>query len=305
MLLGLSTALLGLQIPCGPCPPAVTVSVADLPANGDASAVAPVQIAAPEPAPTPDQPSQATASNEAQSDIVVQGRRRTPGDPMEKLNVKAFAATEAVDRAVLGPASLAYDRNVPKPIQNGVSNFLSNLREPVVFLNFLIQLKPGKAAETFGRFAINSTLGGAGLFDVAKRRPFKLPYRANGFADSMGYYGVKPGPYLFLPLMGPTTPRDLVGFVLDRLVLPLSIGKPFTRLTYTVPTSVVNALDRRATFDEQMQKARASDDPYAARRDFYLRTRQAEIDGLHGQHHPAHIQPAIDPPVLPSGPRQP
>ncbi len=269
-----------LPAPCGTCTPAIPMSVS--PADGEASEAPLARVEATDPVPMPKLPSQAEPSNEEQSDIVVTARRHTSEDPMVKLNVKAFAATEAVDRAVLGPVSLAYDRKMPAPVRDGIGNFLSNLREPVVFLNFLIQLKPGKAAETFGRFAINSTAGVAGLFDVAKRRPFKLPYRANSFADSMGYYGVKPGPYLFLPLMGPTTSRDLVGFVLDRLVLPLSIGKPFNRLLYTVPTGIANTLNRRAAFEEQMQKARASDDPYAVRRDYYLRMRQAEIDGLHG-----------------------
>lgn len=218
-----------------------------------------------------------------QQDIVVKARKRAPGDPLESVNVRAFAITDGFDRAVLDPASRAYAKAVPQPVQNGISNFLSNLREPVVALNFLLQLKLGKSAETLGRFTINSTLGAAGLFDIAKRRPFKLRHRPNGFADTMGYYGVKPGPYLFLPLLGPSTPRDLAGFVLDRLLLPLAIGSPFNRLTYTVPTSTVNALDRHAAFDEQMQAARASDDPYVARRAFYLKTRQDEIDGLRGR----------------------
>jgi len=222
-----------------------------------------------------------------QQDIVVKGRKRTPGDPLEAVNAKAFAITEGFDRAVMDPASRAYAKAVPEPVQNGISNFLSNLREPVVALNFLLQLKPAKSAETLGRFAINSTLGGAGLFDIAKRRPFRLRHRPNGFADTMGYYGVKPGPYLFLPLLGPSTPRDLAGFVLDRLMLPLAIGSPFNRLTYTVPTSTVNALDRHAAFDEQMQAARASDDPYVARRAFYLKSRQAEIDSLRARHQAA------------------
>jgi phospholipid-binding lipoprotein MlaA len=220
-----------------------------------------------------------------QQDIVVKARKHALGDPLESVNARAFAITEGFDRAVMDPASQAYAKAVPEPVQNGISNFLSNLREPVVALNFLLQLKLGKSAETLGRFAINSTLGAAGLFDIAKRRPFTLRHRPNGFADTMGYYGVKPGPYLFLPLLGPSTPRDLVGFVLDRLMLPLAIGSPFNRLTYTVPTSTVNALDRHAAFDEQMQAARASDDPYVARRAFYLKSRQAEIDALRARHH--------------------
>lgn len=287
-----------LQVHCESCTPWCTELFPPTKVKGwDAL---PVQAETVGPA-TPELPSLENSSNQELGDIVVKARRPTAGDPVEKLNVKAFAVTEAVDRAVLGPVSLAYEHTIPEPVRDGIGNFLANLHEPVIFLNFLIQLKPGKAAETVGRFTINSILGGAGLFDLAKQHPFNLPHRANGFADSMGYYGVKAGPFLFLPLMGPTTPRDLVGFVLDRLVIPSFLGKPFNRLTFSVPTSIANALNRRASFDEQIQKARSSDDPYAARRNYYLRARKTEIDGLRGRrHHPAHIDTPIAPPGAPT-----
>jgi phospholipid-binding lipoprotein MlaA len=236
------------------------------------------------PAPGMDQP----VPGIDQEEILVTGQRGVPGDPIRNVNAVSFAATEAIDEAVLGPVALAYAHAVPRPVRSGVRNFLHNLHEPVVFVNFVLQLKPGKAAETLGRFAINSTIGVAGLIDVAKRRPFRLPRRRNGFADTLGYYGVRPGPYLFLPLIGPTNPRDLVGLLLDRMVLPVSVGhlrafKSFKR--FTGPLVVMKVLDHRAEFDEQLQQLRTrSADPYAARRDFYLQRRQAEIDGLRGRH---------------------
>lgn len=230
------------------------------------------------------------------------GQRRTiRGDPLEKVNAKSFEATEAVDKAFFGPVAHAYAHTVPKPVRNGLRNFLNNLDEPVAFLNFLLQLKPGKAVETLGRFAINSTLGVAGLFDVAKRHPFNLPRRSVGFADTLGYYGVKSGPFLFLPLIGPTTLRDLVGGGIDGFVLPSSFGKPFNRLTYTVPTTVLREFDSRNEFDEQLNKVRESTDPYAARRELYLQKRQTDIDELHskrrGTHNPTSMltNPAVDP----------
>lgn len=247
--------------------------------------------AQPLPPPTPVQavpPAQAGTSDPAadagQGDIVVTAREHNPsGDPLEAVNAKSFEVTQAVDKALVGPVALAYEKGMPEPVRNGLRNFLGNLHEPVVFLSFLVQLKPGKAAETVGRFAINSTIGAAGLFDVAKRRPFNLPRRANGVADTLGYYGVKPGPFLFLPLIGPTTVRDLFGNGLDRLLLPLSIGGPFKKISYTVPIGVLSALDRRANFDEQLHKIRDdSADPYVAARKFYLERRQAEIDELRG-----------------------
>lgn len=228
---------------------------------------------------TPASPS--TSSSEDQSDIVVTGRHATPGDPLERINVKSFEAIQAVDKAVIGPVALTFERVVPTPIRLGLRNVLYNLQEPVVFLNYMLQLKPGKAIETVGRFTINSTIGIAGIVDIAKSRPFKLPYRPNGFGNSLGYYGVKPGPYLFLPVIGPTTLRDLFGIFADQMVLPTAIGKPFNQSIYSVPRVLVRELDQRAGFEENLRIMRASSDFYTARRDFYLRTRQVEIDGLH------------------------
>ncbi|MBR0552299.1 VacJ family lipoprotein [Sphingomonadaceae bacterium LXI357] len=235
-------------------------------------------VAAP-PAPPPP-----ANTGDSGGEIVVEANPlHTPGDPLERVNAKSFAATQAADKALVRPVAMAYKHDLPKPVRSGLRNFLNNLREPEIFLNFLLQLKPGKAAETLGRFAINSTVGLAGLIDVAKRKPFHLPQRANGFADTLGYYGVKPGPFLFLPLIGPTTLRDLVGNGIDRMLLPVAIGKPFTDTRYATSTNVLRSVDHRAQFDERFRKMQASDDPYASARSFYLHSRQAEIDALHGR----------------------
>lgn len=252
-----------------------------------------VQEVTPPPIPPPS-PAESNISSEADAQapipaedegaIVVTAKPAPPpGDPLEQVNVKSFEAVQAVDKAVVGPVALAYKDAVPSPVRSGLRNVLSNLREPVVFLNFLLQLKPGKAAETLGRFAINSTIGAAGLFDIAEKRPFNLPRRPNGFADTLGYYGVKPGPYFYLPLVGPTTLRDMVGDGLDTLVLPLSIGKPFSEPAYVTSTYAIRSLDERAEFDEQLHRLRdGTADPYAATREYYLQMRQAEIDELRG-----------------------
>ena len=216
-----------------------------------------------------------------QPDVVVLGRSRR-GDPLESVNAQSFDATQSVDRAVVGPVALAYKKSVPAPIRDGLRNFLANLREPVVFVNYLLQLKPGKAGETLGRFAVNTTVGAAGLFDVAKRKPFRLPRRRNGFANTLGYYGVKPGPFFFLPLIGATTLRDLLGNGIDQFV-PIGPIRPFSGTAYTVPIAVLSALDYRAEIDEDLERLRAKQDPYAAVRRFYLERRQAEIDALRGE----------------------
>ncbi len=194
-----------------------------------------------------------------------------------------------MDRAVIAPAALGYQHVVPEPARDGLRNFFRNLREPVVFVNFLLQLKPGRAFRTAGRFALNSSIGAAGLFDMAKRKPFHLPYHANGFANTLAYYGVKPGAFLFLPLVGPTTVRDLVGLAADTATMPLSIGRPIPGPGYPATATAVKVLDHRAEGDEKLRNLRdGNPDAYGSIREAYLAQRQAEIDDLHGiRHEPA------------------
>ncbi|MDK2760013.1 MAG: VacJ family lipoprotein [Sphingopyxis sp.] len=206
-----------------------------------------------------------------------------PGDPLHGINSLSYSAVQSVDKAITGPVARAYKRTLPGPARSGLRNVLRNLGEPVVFLNYLLQLKPGKSIETLGRFTINSTIGVAGLFDVAKRKPFHLPYRTNGFGYTLGYYGVKPGPYMYLPLIGPTTLRDLGGRLVDLSVVPVAVGKPFTNPAFAIPTTAIRLIDERAEAEDTTRKLiDDAADPYAAVRDDYLRTRQAEIDALKG-----------------------
>jgi phospholipid-binding lipoprotein MlaA len=267
-------------------------------ASGGSLVPSPVPAeAAPAPATRPEAesaPAQAEVQQEVQaqpladntnmeSEIVVRARKRVPEDPMEKVNVQTFELIQAVDKGVVAPVAMGYKHNVPTPLRNGLRNVLRNLQEPVVFVNFLLQHKIGKAAETVGRFGTNSTFGVFGLFDVAKRKPFDLPYRVNGFAYTFGYYGVKSGPFLYLPLIGPTTLRDVTGRLLDLALLPTAVGEPFNNPYYSIPTTAVKLLDDRVQSDKHLQQARDSGDTYATIRSDYLKLRQAEIDALRGR----------------------
>ena len=213
--------------------------------------------------------------------IVVTAKPKS--DPLMGPNAAAFKLTQEIDDALVAPIAMAYKENLPKPARMGLHNFIRNISSPIVFINDLLQLKFGRAFKTLGRFVINTTLGLGGLIDRAKDKPFNLPYRHNGFANTLGYYGVGPCPYLFLPFIGPTSLRDVIGGAVDGVVLPYGIGAPFNKLYYTIPNGAVRSLDRRVEFDCQLQAIRKSDDPYAAHRAYYLKKRQAEIDELHGK----------------------
>jgi phospholipid-binding lipoprotein MlaA len=250
----------------------------------------PIEQTQPAGAPQPADPALSTQAQPqapipvaGQPAIIVTHRKASPDDPLEDLNSKSYQITQKVDDALIAPIAFTYEKIMPRPVRDGLRNFLRNLGEPINFVNFMLQLKPGKAFETVGRFAINTTLGIGGVIDVAKRKPFKLPYRRNGFANTLGYYGVKPGPYLFLPLIGATTLRDLIGGRLDLLFLPVAVGGFFTRPEFGIPAGVLSSLDYRIEFDEELRAIRASKDPYVAKRTYYLRKRQAEIDALHGR----------------------
>ncbi len=250
------------------------------------------------------QAAQAAPDNAQDDEIVVRARPRSPReDPLQELNLKTYAVVQTADKLVVAPAAKAYSKIFPSFLRAGLRHFFNNLNEPVVFVNYLLQHKIGKAFETVGRFGVNSTLGVAGVVDVAKKAPFKLPKRRNSFANTMGFYGVKPGPFLFLPLIGPTTVRDLLGVSVDKLLLPSAVGKPFNRVWYTLPATIIGTLDDRVEFAEKLQKFRNSSDPYAASRASYLQSRQAEIDALHVHGH-RRVKPEApsDTPVTPTAP---
>lgn len=264
--------MMGAQAATVDAPPPDTSSIVVDAASAAAALGAPTAL--PAPSNTDGQP----------HDIVVTGAERAPpGDPFENINAKSFEAVQSVDKAVVEPVAKAYNKGLPKPVRKGFRNFFANLQEPVVFAAYMLQLKPGKALETAGRFTINTTLGVAGLFDVAKRKPFFLPYRPNGLANVLGYYGVGPGPYMYLPIVGPTTLRDIIGDTVDKMAVPFLIGKPFTKPAYVIPATILNQLGERAAFDSTVQQIRKEDDPYAAYRELYLKQRKAEIEALHGR----------------------
>lgn len=259
----------------------------------------PADPAATAPAPTPPPVADDPAlRSELGNEIVVSARVKTPSDPLVQLNAKSFAVIESIDQALVGPMAMGYQKAVPSPLRSGLRNFLRNLDEPVSALNYVLQLKPGRAVKSTVRFALNTTVGIGGLIDVAKRKPFHLPYRPNGFANTFACYGIGPGPFFFLPLAGPITLRDLIGIGLDKAVIPGVVGRPFNSPYYAIPAISLDALTDRIEMDADLRKLREeSSDPYVATRELYLQQRRAEIAAICPKKGDAPIDPALPPRV--------
>lgn len=141
-------------------------------------------------------------------------------DPWESLNTKVFEFNRQVDRWVLKPVAQGYNFVMPDPVQIGISNLFYNIRFPSRFLNNVFQGKVRGAATEMGRFMLNTTFGLGGLYDVAKDMDITTPEEDTG--QTLGFYGVKPGPYVVLPLLPPFNVRDLVGFVGDIALNPIN-----------------------------------------------------------------------------------
>ena len=226
-------------------------------------------------------------TTEDDTEIVVEGVvGPVDRDPMVAVNEASFRITQQVDAVLVEPLADGYRSGLPGPLRDGLGNVVRNLREPANFLNFLLQGKFGKAAETLARFSINSTLGLGGLIDIAEKPGIGLPYRRNGFGNTLGFYGVGGGPYLYVPVAGATNVRDLIGNTLDQTLLPFVVGKPFNTPEYGIPLFVVTNLDSRVELDEEIERLNETVDPYGARRDIYLYRRARDIALLKGEEPP-------------------
>jgi phospholipid-binding lipoprotein MlaA len=133
-------------------------------------------------------------------------------DPWERMNRFTYRFNARFDEAIFLPAANQY-RRLPGPVRSGLNNFFANLTEVVSVLNYVAQLRPAPGARSLGRFVINSTLGIGGLFDVATR--MHLPAARTGFGATLARWGVHPGPYWVIPILGPSTLRDGSGFFAD------------------------------------------------------------------------------------------
>jgi phospholipid-binding lipoprotein MlaA len=207
-------------------------------------------------------------------------------DPLEPTNRVFYAINNGLDTVILRPAALAYRYVVPAPVRNGIHNLLSNAGTPVQLTNDVLEGKPKRAGDTFMRFVINTTVGVAGIFDVATK--WGYPDHDSDFGLTLALWGVPEGPFLYLPVLGPTDPRDATGFGVDILFDPFTwIGWPHdTGLTvFKWSRYGLNAVDtRERLLDPIDQIKKTALDPYATFRSLYRQHRHAQIEDLRNDH---------------------
>ncbi len=195
-------------------------------------------------------------------------------DPIEPFNRAMFWFNDKVDVYALEPVAKGWDTIAPNRVQKCLSNFFQNLRFPIVAGNNLLQGKLVRAASDVGRFAVNTTVGVAGFFDPAS--DWGLDQHDEDFGQTLGYWGVPPGPYLVLPLVGPSNPRDTVGFVGDSFstVYPF-----FINFVYTFAARGTYVINTRAVFLRDVRQAKdAAVDYYSFVRNAYEQRRKALVN---------------------------
>lgn len=187
-------------------------------------------------------------------------------DPIESVNRGIFWFNDQLDIFVLEPVASGYDDITPNSVQDSIGNFFENLGYPKYLVSDLVQLKFGEAAQHTGRFLINSTIGVAGLFDFAT--DFGLPHESEDFGIALAYHDVPPGPYLVLPVLGPSNVRDAVGKVVDYFLDPLTMFGRYsqastnTKLAITYGARAVDAIDTRAGLLDAIKTAKESSVDY-------------------------------------------
>jgi phospholipid-binding lipoprotein MlaA len=198
-------------------------------------------------------------------------------DPLEGMNRGIYKFNQVADDAVIKPVAKGYKAITPTPIRTGINNFFSNLGMITTVVNDLLQLKFAHAFTDAGRFVINSTFGIAGFIDVASMD--KIEKRKEDFGQTLGYWGVGSGPYLVLPLLGPSSVRDTTGLVVDT-----TTSDPITYTHNIGEIRLHNQLRTAQFIDKRAELLTATDlvddaslDPYAFTRDAYLQRRASQI----------------------------
>lgn len=190
-------------------------------------------------------------------------------DPAETINRASFAIHRVADKILLRPIAKVYHAVTPDPLERGIGNFLDNLAVPGIVINDVLQGKPRQAGSDLGRFIVNSTVGLGGLFDVASRTGWAKPNEDLG--QTFAVWGIPSGPYLFIPLLGPTTLRDGIGQIGQLFLNPAFYLQDDTVRLSLTGTYVVDARTQLLNFDKNIDTAV---DPYVFLRSAYQQRRE-------------------------------
>ncbi|KQV49672.1 VacJ family lipoprotein [Massilia sp. Root335] len=201
------------------------------------------------------------------------GPQRDPADPLEPLNRATFRFNDALDRHIAQPVARTYNRVVPRPVRTGVDNVFSNLGDVTVMFNDFAQLRLMDGMNDLMRVAVNSTFGLLGVLDIAT--PAGIARHDQDFGLTLGHYGVPGGPYLVLPLFGPSTFRDAAGFGVDQYAAPVNRTRPAVRNTLW-GVDFVSTRARYLNATNLLEQAAL--DRYLFVRDAYLGRRRSLLD---------------------------
>ena len=229
------------------------------------------------------------------------GPNRNPRDPLEPFNRGVMRFNEGVDAAVLKPAATAYRQVVPAMVRTGVSNFFGNLSDAWSFVNSVLQLKMQNAAEDWMRLNVNTFFGLGGLLDIASE--MNIERHREDFGQTLGRWGVPAGPFIMLPLLGPSTMRDSLALVIDRHGDPIHyLDSAWDRDSLYV----LHAVDVRSNLLRVGDViSGAALDKYTFTRDAYLQKRSAEIFETEMADTPAEPPTAPGAPSAPTAPASP
>ncbi len=199
-------------------------------------------------------------------------------DPLEPMNRKLYAFNNTLDTYVMKPVAQGYAYVLPRTVRNHIGNVLSNLHTPVVFINDILEAKSRRAGDSLVRFVVNSTVGVAGIFDFATGMGY--PSHEADFGITLALWGVGPGPFLYLPVLGPSSPRDAAGFGVGIISNPFFwIGQGAVVTGLDDGSTALNIVNTRADLLKPIDEVkRMALDPYATFRSLYRQHRQAAIE---------------------------
>ena len=200
-------------------------------------------------------------------------------DPLEPVNRAIFSFNNFADKIILEPAAKGY-KKLPSPIQSGIGNFLNNLKLPLVVVNQLLQGQGKNAAESSGRFIVNSTAGLLGLIDVAEK--IGLEQKQEDFGQTLATWGIGDGFYIVLPIFGPSNVRDTAGMILTYTTDPINAYAVREGEAWLLPLrTATNAIDQRSKIIDEVNALRNNSiDYYAAVRSSYYQNRKAAVLNL-------------------------